>query len=303
MIDILFKTLTLILIIVLGYVLKEFGVFNKDRDFKTFSNLIFYVTLPAAIITKFDGIEFPITFLFIALFGFVCNWMYLFVAKTIGKTTDEQQFSMININGYNIGNFALPFISYFLEGLPIIAISMFDAGSSAMTGGGNYAVAKTLSNPNDKPTVRDLLKPVYSSPIVMVYFFMLILSLLKLRLPSLIIETAGVVGSANTFLSLFMIGVILELDFDLSTSKRLMKYIFARYIPAAIVAVIINLFDFIPQEIKYTLTLILFAPISGNAPIFTDMLDSDLKLAGQMNSISIIISTIILTILLIFMLG
>lgn len=100
-----------------------------------------------------------------------------------------------------------------------------------------------------------------------------------------------------------MIGVILELDFDLSTSKRLMKYIFARYIPAAIVAVIINLFDFIPQEIKYTLTLILFAPISGNAPIFTDMLDSDLKLAGQMNSISIIISTIILTILLIFMLG
>ncbi len=303
MIDISFKTLTLILIIVLGYVLKEFGVFNKDRDFKTFSNLIFYVTLPAAIITKFDGIEFPITFLFIALFGFVCNWMYLFVAKTIGKTTDEQQFSMININGYNIGNFALPFISYFLEGLPIIAISMFDAGSSAMTGGGNYAVAKTLSNPNDKPTVRDLLKPVYSSPIVMVYFFMLILSLLKLRLPSLIIETAGVVGSANTFLSLFMIGVILELDFDLSTSKRLMKYIFARYIPAAIVAVIINLFDFIPQEIKYTLTLILFAPISGNAPIFTDMLDSDLKLAGQMNSISIIISTIILTILLIFMLG
>lgn len=176
MIDILFKTLTLILIIVLGYVLKEFGVFNKDRDFKTFSNLIFYVTLPAAIITKFDGIEFPITFLFIALFGFVCNWMYLFVAKTIGKTTDEQQFSMININGYNIGNFALPFISYFLEGLPIIAISMFDAGSSAMTGGGNYAVAKTLSNPNDKPTVSDLLKPVYSSPIVMVYFFMLILS-------------------------------------------------------------------------------------------------------------------------------
>lgn len=303
MLDILFKTLTLILVIVLGYVLKEFGVFNRGRDFKTLSNLIFYVTLPAAIITKFDGIEFPLTFLFIALLGFVCNWMYLFVAKFIGKSTDEQQFSMININGYNIGNFALPFISYFLEGFPIIAISMFDAGSSAMTGGGNYAVAKTLSNPDEKPTIGDLLRPVYTSPIVMVYVFMLILSLLKLRLPSLLIETVVVVGNANTFLSLFMIGVILELNIDLNTAKRLMKYIFARYIPAAIVAIIVSLLGFIPQEIKYTLILILFAPISGNAPIFTDMLESDLELAGQMNSISIIISTIILTVLLIFMLG
>ena len=100
-----------------------------------------------------------------------------------------------------------------------------------------------------------------------------------------------------------MIGVILELNIDLNTAKRLMKYIFARYIPAAIVAIIVSLLGFIPQEIKYTLILILFAPISGNAPIFTDMLESDLELAGQMNSISIIISTIILTVLLIFMLG
>lgn len=303
MLAILLKTLTLISIICLGYFLKEVGLFNKERDFKTLSNLIFYITLPAAIITKFNGIEFPLSFLAIALLGFVCNWMYVFVAKMIGKDTEELQFSTININGYNIGNFALPFISYFLDGLPIIGISLFDAGSSAMTGGGNYAVAKSYANMGEKTTVKTLIQPMITSPIVITYFIMMLLALLNLELPWMIMDVANILGNANTFLSLFMIGVILELNIDIKTGKRLFKYALARYIPAIIVAIIINFLAFIPLEIKQTLTLILFAPVSGNAPIFTKMLNSDLELSGQMNSLTIILSTIFLTIILMLMLG
>ena len=54
----------------------------------------------------------------------------------IGKSRTEQSFMILNINGYNIGNFSLPFISFFLEGMPILAISLFDAGSAIMVMGG-----------------------------------------------------------------------------------------------------------------------------------------------------------------------
>lgn len=299
--NILYKSGQLILIIVLGYTLKSFGLFSKERDFETLSNLILYITLPAAILTNLNGLRFPIGLLGISIFGFLCNWMYIAIARKFGNNKEEQSFMALNINGYNIGNFSLPFISFFLEGIPILAISLFDAGSSIMVLGGNYAIAEGIQREKTSFDFADLFRKIIKSPPIIVYMLMVILSLASIDLPPFVVDIAGIIGSANTFLAMFMIGIALELNFSRENLRKLFKYASLRYIPAFVLAFFISLIPFIPVEIKYTLTLILVAPVSGSAPIFTGRIDNDIELSAQVNSLTIILSIMIMSTYLVYL--
>lgn len=301
MFDIIYQSLILISIIVLGYGIKYTGIFSKEKNFGTLSNIILYITLPSAIITNLNGLEFPPILLVISIFGFLCNWMYLFISKRAGRNKEEQSFMMLSINGYNIGNFALPFIAFFLEGIPILAISLFDAGSSLMVLGGNYAIAKNTKKGDARFDLPDLIRTILKSPTILVYISMVILSLLTIELPTAIMNIVEIPANANTFLAMFFIGIALEFDFESENMKKLFKYLSFRYLPALILSVIIFLIPFIPTEIQYTLTLLLFAPISGTAPIFNGLLDNDIELSAQVNSFSIILSIIIMSTFLIFL--
>lgn len=301
MFNILYKSFTLILIIVLAYVLKSFGLFSKQRDFAGLSNTILYITLPSVILINLNGLRFPPILLVISLFGLFCNWMYLLISKKVGKDKEEQSFMMLSINGYNIGNFALPFIAFFLEGIPILVVSLFDAGSSIMVLGGNYAIAKSTKEGDSKFNFPDLIRIVLRSPTIIVYIVMVVLSLLAIDLPTMVTDIVQIPANANTFLSMFFIGIALEFDFDTENMKKLFKYISYRYLPALILSILILLISFIPTEIKYTLILLLFAPISGTSPIFIGLLDQEVELSAQVNSLSIIFSILIMSSFLVYL--
>lgn len=298
---ILYRSSLLVFIIVLGYLLKSSRLFSKERDFVTLSNLILYITLPAAILTNLNGLRFPISLLLISLFGFLCNWLYILIARKVGKDKNEQSFLSLGINGYNIGNFSLPFISFFLEGIPILAVSLFDAGSAIMGLSGNFAVAEGIEKEQTSFRYRDLFKKIIQSPPIVAYIVMVVLSLASIDLPPVIIDIASLVGSANTFLAMFMIGVALELDFDHSRFKKLLKYMFLRYLPAILLAVVISFLSFIPDEITYALTLVLMAPIAGSSTIFIGLLGKDVELSAQVNSLSIILSIVLMSSYLVYL--
>ena len=301
MIEILYKSGVLVLVIILGYILKTVGLFSKERDFETISNIVLYITLPAALINNLNGLRFPSYLLLLSIFGFLCNWMYIFIAKKYGKDKVSKSFMMLNINGYNIGNFSLPFISFFLEGIPILAISLFDAGSSLMVLGGNYAMAEGTQKGETKFKVMDLLKKIIQSPPIIVYVVMVILSMASLNLPSVITDLAVIIGGANTFLAMFMIGIALELNFERENVAKLSKFAALRYIPAAALGLIISLMPGIPVAIKYALILVLLAPVSGSATIFTEKIKNDIELSAQFNSLSIILSIILMSSYLIYL--
>ena len=301
MLEILYKTGVLVLVIILGYILKTVRLFSKERDFETISNIVLYITLPAALINNLNGLRFPSYLLLLSVFGFLCNWMYIVIAKKYGKDKESKSFMMLNINGYNIGNFSLPFISFFLEGIPILAISLFDAGSSIMVLGGNYAMAEGTQKGETKFNVKDLLKKIVQSPPIIVYVVMVILSMASLNLPLVITDLAVIIGGANTFLAMFMIGIALELNFDRESISKLIKFAALRYIPAAALGLIISVIPGIPVAIKYALILVLFAPVSGSATIFTEKIKNDIELSAQFNSLSIILSIILMSSYLIYL--
>lgn len=301
MFDIIYQSSILISIIVLGYVVKSIGPFSKVENFDTLTNIILYITLPSAIITNLNGLEFPPILLVISIFGFLCNWMYLFISKRVGKDKEEQSFMMLSVNGYNIGNFALPFIAFFLEGIPILAISLFDAGSSIMVLGGNYAIAKNTKKGNSRFDLPDLIRTVMKSPTVLVYISMVILALFTIELPTIVMDIIQIPANANTFLAMFFIGIALEFNFERENMKKIFKYILTRYLPAFALIILIFLMGFIPTEIQYALALLLIAPISGSAPIFTGRLDNDVEMSAQVNSVSIILSILLMSAFLVYL--
>ena len=300
MLEIIYQISILLLIIILGYTLKRLGLFSKERDFATISTIILYITLPSAIITNLKGLRFPAVLLLISIVGFLANWVYILISQKLGRNKEERSFMALNINGYNIGNFALPFIAFFLEGLPMLAISLFDAGSSIMVLGGNYAVARGMKKGDAKIDFVDILKTVIKAPTIVVYLLMVTLSLAKINLPTMILEVAQIGAGANTFLAMFYIGIILELKIDRNYLKKIFKYLSLRYSTAFLFVLGIQSVPFVPTEIKHGITLLFLAPVSGSAPIFTGLIDSDVELSAQVNSLTIILSIILMSFYLVY---
>lgn len=296
MLAILSRSLTLILVIVSGYFFKKIGIFSKERDFPTLSNLILYVTLPSVIITNLNGLRFSPTLLVLSIFGFLCNWIYIIIANFAGKNTGESSFLVLNINGYNIGNFALPFITFFLGGgTTTLAISLFDVGSTMMVLGGNYILARQINNNSNTFNMRELINTFLKTPTILVYLIMIFLSLTNLNLPNLIVDLAEIAGVSNTFLAMFLIGIALEFNFKKENIRKISKYMLLRYIPAFILASFVMFLPIMDIEIKYAISILLFAPVASSATIFTNLLDGNTQLSAQINSMSIILSIIMMS--------
>lgn len=178
--------------------------------------------------TNLNGLRFPTSLMFILIFAILCNSIYILLARRFGQDNKEKAFMTISVNGYNVGGFALPFIAFFLEGVPILAASLFDAGNSIMVLSANYTLAENLQNGHARFDMKGFIKSILTMPPILVYFLMVILSLTSLNLPTVVLDIASIIGNSNTFLAMFMIGLALEFNFENGHAKKLTKYMLVR---------------------------------------------------------------------------
>ena len=108
------KAAILVSFIFCGYTLKQLRLFGRST-FNTISTIVFNITLPSVIVVNLNGIHFDTRYLLISLLAIIFNLVMVAMGYAAGRTKDEKAFYMLNINGYNIGNFALPFVSYFFD--------------------------------------------------------------------------------------------------------------------------------------------------------------------------------------------
>jgi predicted permease len=113
-----------------------------------------------------------------------------------------------------------------------------------------------------------------------------------------VIELAGIIGNANAFLAMLMIGVGFRLSGERSQFGAIARILSVRYGLAALVAA--GFWFWLPFEtvIRKTLVILAFAPIGSAVPVFTAELKSDVGLSSAINSISIVISIIAIVTLL-----
>lgn len=301
--DLLIRAGSFVAIIVLGFVLRRVGFFQENA-FEVLSKVVIKITLPAAIIKNFSGTVIDPSLLSLAGLGLACGIVYILVAALvhIKKTKEERAFGVLNLPGFNIGVFALPFVSSFLGPAGVVAASIFDVGNSFICLGGSYGVASSVKVGKGF-SVKRICKVLFTSVPFLCYITMLPLSLLKITLPQPIVECAGIISGGNAFCAMLMIGVGFKLEANRKQLGYVAKMIALRFGIGALMAAAFYFLLSFELEVRQALALLAVSPIGAAVPGFTRELGEDTGLSSAINSISIVLSIILMVTLLSVMLG
>ena len=296
MAEILMKAGSFIAIIILGYVLRRRGFF-KEEDFYVLARIVLKITLPAAIVTNFTGIDMKPSMLLMSLLGLGGGIILTGMAFLIsaGKNGEEKAFNIINLTGYNIGNFTMPFAQSFLGPLGVVATSLFDSGNALVCLGGTYSVAVMAKGEKGKFSIMPIIKTLLSSVPFDAYLLMTVLSLLHLSLPAPMVSFTGIIANGNAFMAMLMLGVGFKMTLDKSRMGKIIQILFIRY--SVSIALAAAFYFLLPFELEYrqALAILALSPIASAAPAFTGDLDGDIGLASAVNSISMVISIVLIT--------
>ena len=292
MTDVLIRAGSFVASILLGYVLKKVGLF-RDADFPILSNVVMKITFPAAIITSLNGRQIEPGMLVLLPLAFSCGLVYMLVAALVNirSTKEQRAFDILNLPGYNIGNFSMPFVQSFLGPMGVIAAGIFDMGNAMITLGTAYGVASAVKS-GAKFSVKRIFKAFSTSVPLITYMSMLLLSLLHIRLPAPVTEFTGIIGNANPFLAMFMIGVGFKLSGDKSQVRKIAQILGLRYGIAVVIALAFWFLLPFGVEVRQALVMLAFSPMAAAIPPFTAELGEDVGLSSAINSVAILCGVI-----------
>ncbi len=298
MLDILIRAGSFVAVILLGYFLKKIGFF-KQEDFTILSRITIRITLPAAIITSFAGKQIDMALLSLVLLAIGCGLLYMAMGFFLNrkKTREERAFAILNLPGYNIGTFVIPFAQSFLGPMGVVATSLFDTGNAVICLGGAFSVASMVKDGSGF-SVKRIGKALARSVPFVTYVLMLLLNLVHLPVPGFVLSCAGIIANANAFMAMLMIGVGFKLEGDRSQIRTIVRMLSIRYGVATVLALIFYFVLPFELEIRQALVILAFSPIGSAVPGFTGEMKGDVGLSSALNSLAIVISIIITVILL-----
>lgn len=302
MLEILIRAGCYVAIIALGYVLRRKGFFGPEA-FGVISGIVIKITLPAAIISSSAGKPIDASMLTISLLGLGGGVAYMLLAALVHRKQGKEQraFGVLNTPGYNIGTFALPFTQSFLGPVGVLTTSLFDVGNSFICLGGAFGVARAVKEGAGFDLKRILTAPLRSIPFL-THLTMVTLNLLALDVPRPVLSMAEIVGNANAFLAMLMIGVGFNLSGEKGQTGAIARVLVVRYSFAAALALACWFLLPFDMEVRQTLVILAFSPIGSAVPVFTAELNGDVGLSSAINSISILCSIGIIVTLLVVML-
>lgn len=300
--QILVKAVSLVMIIAIGYIIKQLKWVSVS-DFPKFSKIVLRITLPCALVTNFNHYNISYSLMFLIGLGIITNLIQQLTRYLLnrGKGPKEQAFGIFNSASYNIGAFAMPYISGFIGPGAVLIASIFDIGNSIAAAGIGYGWGMAIAKDNQKVSVWGFLKSMFSSPVFDTYLFLLIMRLLGLHMPWPVITFTSTVGSANTFMAMFMIGVGLELRLHSEKFKTAFQYLGIRYGFSITFAIVTIFFMPFSKDIKTVLCMLYFAPIAAMISGFTSEAEADVETSAFMTSVSIIVGIVVMPMVLMFM--
>lgn len=302
MTTILLNALSIMLVLFLALLLKKIRILHQ-KDGALTSKMVVYLTLPATILIGVNHTKLSNIFFILMFMGLFSNLLLVFLGKFIGRkaTVEERGLYMLDLSGYNIGNFSIPFVSsFFPAAIPFLA--MFDMGNSLMVTGTTQAIVELSSGRKKHGFIlQEIFGVLFRNPPFVVYIFMFILAIFGLSFPDEWLIPIRPLANANTLLSIFTIGLFMEFRLPKGKLKLVLKILTWRYLLAFILASLIYFFLPFPAIIKEILLLIFFCPMSFLHMIQAIELGNDKALAGLTISLSMFISLILMSIIVIIL--
>ena len=300
MLIVLSKAIAFVLIILIGYLCKRRGVF-APTDYQLVSKIVLNITLPCAVISSFAHFQLDLSLLAAVALGLSGNCVMIFIALMLTRreTLAAKIFYIFSLAGYNIGCFTLPFAQAFLTPFAVVALCMFDVGNSIMCTGMTYALTASCigyaDGRKDRFSMKSIAEKLLHSVPFVVYISMLILSLAGVQFPKSVYTFTDIVGAANPFLSMLMIGMMFEIRLDKQAMGYVKELFSVRYLTSLACAGAFIYFAPFKQEVNYVIALAFMAPCTIIGPIFVEKLGGNVQLASLFNSMTIITSVILFT--------
>ena len=300
MLVVLSKAIAFVLIILIGYICKRRGVF-APTDYQLVSKIVLNITLPCAVISSFARFQLDLSLLAAVALGLSGNCVMILIALLLTRreTLAAKIFYIFSLAGYNIGCFTLPFAQAFLTPFAVVALCMFDVGNSIMCTGMTYALTASCigyaDGHKDKFSMKSIAEKLLHSAPFVVYISMLLLALAGVQFPKSVYTFTDIVGAANPFLSMLMIGMMFEIKLDKQAMGYVKELFSVRYLISLACAGAFIYFAPFKQEVNYVIALAFMAPCTIIGPIFVEKLGGNVQLASLFNSMTIITSVILFT--------
>ena len=294
MIQVLLKAVSFVLCMALAYLLKHSHVLRED-DHRVVSTIVTNVTLPCAIIFSFQNFNLDLSLFFFLLLPIVSNSILIFLAwfTARNKSSEVKVYQLTNFSNYNIGSFTLPFIQNFLSPTCVVAACLYDTPNAFFTMGGTYTLASRFKEDCPTFTFLGFFKRIMSSVTIKAYTVLLILTVLHIHIPQAVFTLVAPAANANAFMSMFMLGLYLDFDFQRETLLKIAKPLGIRLVVGTVLSFLIFRFVPLSLELKRTAMLVLFAPFASLNPLYTEKIGSDYKTSAMCNSIGIVVSMIL----------
>ena len=210
---------------------------------------------------------------------------------------------MINTGGYNMGNFAIPFISSFFPGSVLPYLCLFDAGGAVMTLGGTLSAARSLLVKDSHFSLRSFCRVLFSSVAFDTYVVLIVLCSLRVTLPEPVVTVTGMVGSANAFMAMFMVGVMLDVRFDRAVAGSIARILTTRYCLTGVFAALCYWLLPFPLVARQALAIALMSPLANVDAIYSVQLELDERVPAIAMTMMIVISTAIMSALTLLFFG
>ena len=110
--NVLTQTIVYLLLLFIGYGFKKAGIFKvEDSDF--LKSVILYITMPAAAVNGLKDLELQTSFLWCFLIGFATCSLLMAVGMFVSRKSDAsgKLLYLFSFNSFNVGNFAIPFLT------------------------------------------------------------------------------------------------------------------------------------------------------------------------------------------------
>lgn len=123
--------------------------------------------------------------------------------------------------------------------------------------------------------VRFVAKRLFSSLPFDTYLLIIVLSVAGVRLPSELVAFTEPIANANSFLAMFMLGLMMSFSISHERMAKVARLVGLRAAFSVLLTCVIWLALPIDQTMRALLTLLVWSPASALAPMYTQMSGGD----------------------------
>ncbi len=295
--DILISTGSYVAIIAIGAVCSHTGFIAAETK-NVVSRMLFYITLPATVIYSFVGFSFDPSLLMVSGVGLAVTVVGFLgtVLYTMRRPPEKRAFHTLMGYGYNIGCFALPFVSAQFGPMGVVVACMFDLGNCIMVSGGGYALTRSLILKKSVGGVAaSIARTLLKTPVLDFYLVLIALSAAGLHVPEAVGSFVEPLAHANGFLAMFMIGLAFEWRIDKARMKEVVQCIGWRVLISLAFCAAVYFLLPLDESVKAVTIICLLAPIMSVGLVYVMWIDGDAELAGFAISASVVVSLVLMT--------